>query len=805
MTPRPLRRITISDFRCLKGNWDIPLDAPIVLIHGANGTGKTSILAAVELALTGKIQSMRRHDPRYMEHLPHCDSPSASAAIEIETADEHGNRRPISRFKINGHGIEGDPALSPEQAHFYAERAYLDQESLSRLLELYLHTESSQESALARFANELLGLSQLDALKSGLHDAMNIRRLRKLSSAYAEAERAVRRADEALTEATSNWEAARNERADTRERLLEELEALGFSAAASGSDINLNEIESSLAGDRQSSALAEMESLITDLVELRGRIRGLSSRPATLRLDEARATASATAAAAEEWHTTHGAAVTALLNDIAALGIETRQGAAESLEAEFGALDRRFAEHESASAQIAVTYQTASDLKQQLDTVNLDISKAETRVGSLATSLAALREDVSGDLCPVCDRDFSEISADGLQAHIDRKINNLASEGAELQAMAERRAELETRLRSAEQAASALNAVILTGSELEAATGRRVAVAGLRQRFAKLRDVIEEGSELTGAADESAAEFAQMEAEEKDHTEIMSELAAHATALGLPAATFGESPEAVWERLDGVARKRSQELKSRDRSLSDTHELLSRLRAVIGRSEELEEVVTQRTEIKQAWDRCLNEANRRRDIARSVHKAASDTRAAIIERVFTQSLNDVWRDVFTRLAPSEPFVPAFGIPTTQRAVLKLNLQTIYKSSGTGGTPAIMLSTGNLNTAALSLFIALHLAVEPRLPCLVLDDPVQSMDEVHVAQFAGMLRVLSKHHRRQTVIAVHERALFEYLALELSPAFPGDKLITIELQRDSNGNSWHDHRQIAWKDDTVLAI
>ena len=47
-------------------------------------------------------------------------------------------------------------------------------------------------------------------------------------------------------------------------------------------------------------------------------------------------------------------------------------------------------------------------------------------------------------------------------------------------------------------------------------------------------------------------------------------------------------------------------------------------------------------------------------------------------------------------------------------------------------PAAMLSAGNLNTAALTLFLALNLSVERRLPWILLDDPVQSMDEVHVA-------------------------------------------------------------------------
>lgn len=61
-----------------------------------------------------------------------------------------------------------------------------------------------------------------------------------------------------------------------------------------------------------------------------------------------------------------------------------------------------------------------------------------------------------------------------------------------------------------------------------------------------------------------------------------------------------------------------------------------------------------------------------------------------------------------------------------------------------------------------------------------DDPVQAMDEVHVAQFAALVRLLSKQNDRQVIIAVHERDLFDYLALELSPAYEGDELITIEL-------------------------
>jgi exonuclease SbcC len=43
---------------------------------------------------------------------------------------------------------------------------------------------------------------------------------------------------------------------------------------------------------------------------------------------------------------------------------------------------------------------------------------------------------------------------------------------------------------------------------------------------------------------------------------------------------------------------------------------------------------------------------------------------------------------------------------------------------------------------------------------VIDDPMQSMDEVYIAQFAALLRTLSKQTKRQVIIAVDDRSLFD---------------------------------------------
>ncbi|RWD13545.1 MAG: hypothetical protein EOS57_21095, partial [Mesorhizobium sp.] len=133
------------------------------------------------------------------------------------------------------------------------------------------------------------------------------------------------------------------------------------------------------------------------------------------------------------------------------------------------------------------------------------------------------------------------------------------------------------------------------------------------------------------------------------------------------------------------------------------------------------------------------------------------------------------------------------------------LETWYRSGDKGGDPRAMLSAGNLNTAALTLFLALHLSVSPDLPWLVIDDPVQSMDEVHIAQFTALLRMLAKSNlQRQIIIAVHEKPLFDYLSLELSPAFQNDRLITIELSRNADGQTLMNYLPHVFTPDQAVA-
>jgi DNA repair protein SbcC/Rad50 len=63
-----------------------------------------------------------------------------------------------------------------------------------------------------------------------------------------------------------------------------------------------------------------------------------------------------------------------------------------------------------------------------------------------------------------------------------------------------------------------------------------------------------------------------------------------------------------------------------------------------------------------------------------------------------------------------------------------------------------------------------------------------MDDVHITQFAALLRMLARTQARQIILAVHDRSLFDYLSLELSPAFENDRLITVEISRNLAGDT-----------------
>lgn len=780
MSELPIRRLMVSDFRRIEGTRELPFDAPVVLIHGPNGTGKTSVLSALELALTGGIRSMERQSDRYRAHLPFLGQSYATVRADVAEYLQAGTTG--APLTVGGARLEGAPALTDAAAKFYAERCYLDQGSLGRLLDLYQSREGNEQTALEKFVNELLGLEKLDALRDGLKDATDLRYVKKLAIGVDEASREAKAATTEFKDQSAQLTEARKDVVVARTATYDAVDGLLSEIPTDLTDMDLAAfVQSATRANQSGTEIEAASTLYQELIALGGRISALVERPTLQRIQETRNALSAATADKEMWEATAESNVLAW------------EAAAQAAEADLGseprtaierAISRVFQEMEGAAKLRAqaesVRIQLTVD-RAQLDVLHTELADAHEHSSALVEGLTALRTVLdNGNKCPVCDRDFAETGHRSLLSHIDTKLGELTAHGNRLVDLRSERDQVAARVTRAEVENVQLTARLLTVDQQRALSQRH---ATLTELSAQVDDVVaakSTGVELFRRERDLRQSLEDLEAASSEESYISNELARYANLLQVNEPLAFGSFQAIASELLGVAKDRVDRLGEKANKYRRASDQVARFTAALKRESVVIQRLADTAEKKKHWDDRFTEAKRRQQVAKEVYEAATQARATIVHRVFTESLNEVWKSVFTRLAPNEGFIPSFGIPAVTKKTFDIKLETTHRSGEASGPPQMMLSAGNLNTAALSLFLALHLVVEPIVPCLVFDDPVQAMDEVHVAQFAGLIRLLSKQNGRQVIIAVHERELFDYLTLELSPAYEGDELITIEL-------------------------
>lgn len=815
MTTSRLKTLVIENFRSLRGKVVIPLDAQVVLVHGTNGMGKTSVLSALELGLTGRIAHLEADGNSYRSYLTTLDTGGGS--IELTTTAPHqAGARTGGLLAFSDTRFEPEPLLEAGDARFFSERCYLPQVTLGRLLEIYDDQKTTTTSPLTQFVKELLGLDPLDALVDGLQPARHVARVRNLVPRY--------RRIEALLGSVKD-EVARIDRsiATVRQTLVEHLRQLNGTLAqlspepsrVVNADTNLAALRAELEAGR------DEERVLTNLTRTRSELRGLSERWRSLPIEEASHDVAgkerrqqAAVEALNAWRTGPGKELEtvvdilrSIFSDVPAVddGPEKSRATAERrADAEATRCTTLVGGSSAAAERVTALNATIQRATTRIEELNKALASGAQDAKSLASALAGVAPHVAGEVCPVCDRDFAELDAGPLAAHIAAKIASLTSEAGRLQSLANERAEESSRLTAAQRDLLSAGSGKLSAEEQAELTVRAAKMTSAAQRLKSLVEVAETGTRLLAEA--AAARDVLIRARRRDEisTALLPEIETLVvTLMDQPASRFARIDEALEkgervlaeriERAEGIVSLRIRALSDLDLYAKD----LDQLAALI-------------VERKQAADhlklveQAVTQVNKCRDQAKKIADAADIVRSNIVKTVFNTSLNKIWRDLFVRLAPSEQFLPAFKLPTGDGRTVEAVLETLHRTGKSSGSPGAMLSQGNLNTAALTLFLALHLSVPKRMPWLVLDDPVQSMDDVHIAQFAALLRTLSKGLERQLIIAVHERALFDYLTLELSPAFPGDSLISIEITRNFEGEAVAMPQAFGFEEDRAIA-
>ena len=803
-----LKELDITNFRSIRGHVHAPLDAKVVLVHGENGAGKTSLLSAIELGLTGRVQSLWRADPNYARQLLHRSTIRGN--VTVKTIGPDGEQR-YEAF-LDETGARSEIALEHQLAAFFGERTYLPQSLLGQLLQIYQESGSEADSPLAKFVGDLLGLDRLDALEVGLKPLTDVRNVRNVVEGWSQAEIEKNRVDKLLE--------------DQRRVSTEVVTALGeaineLSGVCKTLKVSVEVGEKTLEALTTELSRIEDEKRFDRLTDQRRRLasikRELASSDSAVTQDSALSPTAAVEASSAyaSWESEYGARITALRNrvekllplaslpsDYAAFGEEART----LLRSEHKRLADRA---EQARLDIKRLTKTRGELEvsqRQRATIDEEISRLPKTGGSLGAVLSELSSYIDGDVCPVCERDFIELEHGSLAKHVQDKVGRLSASAKRLLALGRSRSEQQVTVERLEGEIEALEARVVDAKSL-AATDRHAAV--LNRAAIELDELT---ATLAGGTRLRARDVAARRAVSETHSRDVALAAARETlnefalTLGTVEIAEEETFESAASRLEDLLSGESTRLQERLTLRRRGNDLVATINSNSARRAEIASTIVHYKELWQRADDALRRGQALREQGISIRKAVDTIRSSIIRREFNDRLNRVWRDLFVRLAPGEPFVPAFRIPGSSTQRLQPKLITEYRDSGeTGGTPGAMLSTGNLNTAALTLFIALHLSVPKTLPWLIFDDPVQSMDDMHITHFASLLRTLSKEHGRQVVISVHDRQLFEYLRLELSPAFVDDSLLTLELTRRARQETLCVSERLGFKEETALRM
>ncbi|WP_164990398.1 AAA family ATPase [Agromyces albus] len=782
--PEPrLQEIVVENFRSISGKCVIPLDGSITLIHGANGAGKTSLLSAIELGATGRVGFLDEQIGDARALLRNHDYPLGRVRLSIA---DGGTGSRVGAFELNADQVSGEAALNPAEQVYFLERSFLPQTALGRLLESYTETGKQVDTALVRFVKSLVGLDDLDALIDGLHASGDLRRSRKAVPAWARTSEEVESIQRRRREIAAELDGARarlKAAFDTLQGLMEtpgsvKVEELLRIAVERGRDS-----ESSRAD------LAELEELQAKVDAIANLSRQLESSESTVsgQLDVTRAEEAQSAYRA--WEEGPGAAALAELNQIRQDSLRlplvrmSQVGEAYKESIEIAAEASR--QHSEAVAADQARAEKIDTLDRRIEVLEQEIAETEKRARSVdvPTDVRVLIEIlqlavplVDSDRCPLCDQKFA--GAGTLSDHLAAKLGRLSAGSQEL-LLIER--ELNS-LRSDHQ--TAVKQVILFKSLPPVAAGSPLdkSIRSLNS----LGDSVGQGARLLRDVQSTQARSAELAAREAQRLVVRERVTQVCEALGLstddvpgqaPDETLGREISARIQKVRYADIQRGREREARE-AVEDSHRDVERLERA---SREAELAVSRvRSQLSTAESRMAS--------ARELLQVSEQTRSTLINQVFDQSLNSLWAQLFGRFAPSEKFTPRFVKQTSASRSVDVRLETALPDGRTSGSPGAMLSYGNTNSAALALFMALHLSAPPQLPWLIFDDPVQSMDEIHVANFAAIVRQLAFVHERQVVIAIHQPELFDYLALELAPSTSDHSLVRATLDRGAGTTS-----------------
>jgi len=372
-------------------------------------------------------------------------------------------------------------------------------------------------------------------------------------------------------------------------------------------------------------------------------------------------------------------------------------------------LDSHRAAAEAASQASAQARETAAEAER--------LYAEEREMSSRLVRLATEAIPLLGPNCPVCGQ---TINTEHVRTHLEQVVG----EGSDQLPKAQRSrddaaAELAKRLIEEENASATFAAITARAEQIAQARARQDA---WRARVADTVRGLSPHFELTQGVALAAGDR---------------------TAL-----------QAAWVALTDVSRAIGE--------LASAFTYIGETAAVSTAQGQLTEIDTQIAEARERASR----ASATEDEARTLQRAAVRAAAAVTEERF-EILRPVIQYVYARLNPHPTFTDLRFAVDVYRERGIASPQVMDPEHDLTADPLLVFSSSQANVVALSAFLALGWAAgEDAMPFLLLDDPLQSLDDVNALGFADLCRHMRT--RRQLIVSTHDPRLANLLERKLAP-------------------------------------
>lgn len=182
----------------------------------------------------------------------------------------------------------------------------------------------------------------------------------------------------------------------------------------------------------------------------------------------------------------------------------------------------------------------------------------------------------------------------------------------------------------------------------------------------------------------------------------------------------------------------------------------------------------------------LSQRERSWDVASTILEGLRESSIDIVRRRLIE-IEEILQGIYARMDPHPSFRTVSLLTQISRGRGRLSTRIEDRQLGINiDSPGVYLSSSQLNVLAVSIFLALNLGVQ-KLPldCVILDDPLQSLDDVNLLGLTDMLRRLKQ--QRQLIISTHDDRLSNLLERKLRPIRPLERTLVVEfLKWDREG-------------------